>query len=153
MKKIEITAFDIAQRFVGMKELPGEKDNPFVMAFLTLDQSWPSHDETPWCSGFANFVAWLLRLPRSKDLRARSWLLVGQSVRIEDAQVGFDVVVLRRGEAGDAGPDVIDAPGHVGFYAGQDDMHVLVLGGNQGNSVNVARFHHSKVLGVRRLLS
>ena len=66
--------FDIAERFSGMKELagPGE-DNPMILAFLKLDADWPEHDEVPWCSGFANFAAWIARAARSKSLRARSW--------------------------------------------------------------------------------
>lgn len=148
---IKITAFSLAQRFVGVRELPGEKDNPFIMSMLTLDQGWPGHDEVAWCSGFANWVAWVLRLPRSKSLSARSWLGVGQSVALRDAEAGFDVVVLKRGGGEQPGPEVLAAPGHVGFYAGVSGSSVLILGGNQGNAVSVAPFPQDLVLGVRRL--
>ena len=148
----QVTAYDIASRFIGLKEVPGDKDNPGILHMLKLDNDWPDHDEVPWCSGFANYCAWLLRLPRSKDLRARSWLNVGQMIPIDDAIVGYDVVILKRGGGNQPGPDVIDAQGHVGFFAGLEGDQVAVLGGNQGDQVSVARFPLSRVLGVRRLL-
>ena len=69
---MNITAFELAQRFVGVKEIPGSESNPMVLSMLRLDQAWPEGDEVPWCSAFVNYIAWLLRLPRSKALNARS---------------------------------------------------------------------------------
>jgi hypothetical protein len=86
-----------------------------------------------------NYVAWLLRLPRSKGLRARSWLAVGEPIALEEAESGYDVVVLKRGAGEQPGPEVMDAPGHVGFFAGVEGQDVLLLGGNPGDSVTVDR--------------
>ena len=151
---IAVTCYALAQRFIGIKELPGDKDHPFIMHLLTLDQAWPSHDEVPWCSAFAQYPPWLLRLPRSKDLRARSWLHVGRVVSLAEATVGFDVVIFNRGgnpaavfEPDNPGPQ----PGHVGFYAGRDGDQIAVLGGNQGNAVSVRTYKVADLLGVRRL--
>lgn len=152
MKKLEVSAYDIAQRFIGVREVPGQKDNAQVLAMLKLDGDWPEHDEVPWCSAFANYVAWLLRLPRSKSLAARSWLAVGTPIRLKDAEPGFDIVVLRRGGGDQPGPEVLNAPGHVGWFAGLDGPSVLLLGGNQGDSVSVQPFAAARVLGVRRLI-
>jgi uncharacterized protein (TIGR02594 family) len=146
---MNVTAYDLAERFVGMSEVPGSQSNPAILAMLKLDQNWPTDDETPWCSAFTNWIAWLLRLPRSKSLRARSWLGVGQPIPLANARPAFDVVILNRG--GPQDPDVIDAPGHVGFFAGLDASRVYLLGGNQADRVSVAAFHVSSVLGVRRL--
>ncbi len=41
--------------------------------------------------------------------------------------------------------------GHVGFYAGHDQSKVWLLGGNQGDAVNVRDFPRKRILGVRRL--
>ncbi|OIQ52145.1 hypothetical protein BerOc1_00618 [Pseudodesulfovibrio hydrargyri] len=150
MRAIQMTAFDMAQRFVGVREVPGSQSNPAVLAMLKLDDDWPEGDDVPWCSAFANYVAWLLRLPRSKSLMARSWLKVGRAVGGE-AEPGFDVVVLKRGTGKQPGPEVLDAPGHVGFYAGEENGRVLVLGGNQKDEVNIAAYPKSRVLGIRRL--
>lgn len=143
-------AFDIAQRFSGIKEVDGPTSNPQIMAMLNLDMQWPDDDEVPWCSAFMNYVCWLCRLPRSKSLRARSWLEVGIAVQLKDAVPG-DVIVLNRSN-GPQDPTVIEAPGHVGFYAGyDDDQWIEVLGGNQSNTVKVSKYPLPRLLGVRRL--
>lgn len=144
--------FHIAERFIGIQEVGGQVDNPMILGMLKLDQDWPDHDEVPWCSAFVNYVCWLLRLPRSKDLRARSWLNVGYNVFLDDAQLG-DIVVLQRGAGEQPGPEVIDAPGHVGFYAGRMAEYVEVLGGNQNDTVKVSRYPKSRLLSIRRIVS
>lgn len=143
-------AFDLAQRFTGIEEFGGNVDNPQIMAMLRLDAKWPSNDEVPWCSGFANYICYLCRLPRSKDLRARSWLRVGKGITLDQAEHG-DIVVIKRGKGEQPGPEVYDAPGHVGFYAGRFDGLIEILGGNQSDTVKISRYPASRLLGVRRL--
>lgn len=139
-----MTAYDLAMRFVGTKEVSGAISNPLILAMLKLDNDWPEDDSTtPWCAAFTSFVCWLLRLPRSKSLAAKSWLGVGRPVSLTEAHVGFDVVILNRSDSPTAG--------HVGFYAGQDKDRVYVLGGNQGDAVSVAMFHVERIAGIRRL--
>lgn len=149
--KIQTTAYDTARRFLGLSEVPGSVHNPLILAMLQLDQQWPSGDEVPWCSAFVNFVAHVLGLSRSKDLRARSWLAVGRPVELLEARPENDVVVLQRGAGRQPGPQTLNAPGHVGFFANRDGGFVSVLGGNQSDGVSIARFPVEKVLGVRRL--
>ena len=151
MRKIEITAFELAERFIGSKEIAGTASNPLILAMLQLDQSWPQKDEVPWCSAFINFVCWLLRLPRSKNLWARSWLTLGKIIPLEEAEAGFDIAILKRTMGVQPGPEVINAPGHVGFFAGKEEGVILLLGGNQDDSVNVRRFMRKDLLGIRRI--
>lgn len=146
-----LTAFDIAMRFVGVKEISGLSAQPMIAAMLSLDSQIGTSDEIPWCSAYVNFVAWILRLPRSKSLAARSWLQVGTPIELAEARPGFDVVILKRGAGPQPGPDVIQAPGHVGWFAGYDGVTLTLLGGNQSNSVSLARFPATDVLGVRRI--
>lgn len=148
---MDVDLYFIAERYIGTEEIVGNLDNPLVMAMLKLDAKWPKNDETPWCSAAMNWWAWHLRLPRSKSLRARSWLRVGRSVPLDQAKVGYDVVILKRGKGKQPGPNVIDAPGHVGLFAGLEGNKVMILGGNQGNQVNVSGYTATRVLGVRRL--
>jgi uncharacterized protein (TIGR02594 family) len=162
---IETSAYELASRFSGLAEVPGNDANPQILAMLKLDDSWPQDDEVPWCSAFVNYIAWLLRLPRSKSLRARSWLSVGTAVPFQYASVGGDIIVLKRGGEKQPGPEVIDAPGHVGFFGGWDTDEVIgggvvppkhikrawVLAGNQGNRVSLSLFDEYRILGVRRL--
>lgn len=148
-----LTPFALAQRMVGeIQERPGTAAHPFIQWCLELVVSTPDpDDEIAWCAAFVNRICWLLRLPRSKSARARASLAVGAAIPLAAAQVGYDVVVLQRGTGPQPGPDVLDAPGHVGFFAGRDGNAVLVLGGNQANGVTIARFPAASVLGVRRL--
>jgi uncharacterized protein (TIGR02594 family) len=154
---MNVTAFDIAQRFTGVRELPGQLRNPQIMAMLQLDSKWPEDDSVPWCSAFVNYIAWILRLPRSKNLAARSWLSVGMPILGKDCKVGYDVVILKR-RPDDPGPANVSSAGHVGFYGAfdlypptQPGAHIYVLGGNQGDSVSIAPFDVDLILGIRRL--
>jgi len=139
---------DVARRFLGTREVQGHLANARVLAMLQLCDAGVSDDVTPWCSAFVNYVAWLLGLPRSGSLAARSWLRVGVEIPIAEARPGFDVVVLNRG--GPTNP-ALSGPGHVGFFVSLDEHEVTLLGGNQGDAVSVGRFARVNVLGVRRL--
>lgn len=143
---IETSCYQLAQRFVGLAEVPGGVANPAVLAMLRLDGADVQDDETSWCSAFANYITWLLRLPRSKSLAARSWLSVGVPMDIGDAKAENDVVIFWRGQA-------TGWQGHVGFFAGFNKAtgQVLVLGGNQGDHVTVAPMPVDRLLGIRRL--
>jgi uncharacterized protein (TIGR02594 family) len=152
---LSITPFQLAERFVGIREIPGSKYNPEILSMLRLDADWPEDDSVPWCSGFVNYIMWILRLPRSKSLRARSWLNIGRPVTLTEAQVGFDIVILSRGSLPQQGPENTTAPGHVGFYAGNqnrlDGDVVYLLGGNQNDEVNLRSYSYKRVLGIRRV--
>lgn len=144
-------AFRVARQYLGTSELSGHFHNPLILSMLQLDTKWPQEDEVPWCSAFVNWVAFQLNLPRSKSLAARSWLKIGTELTLEEAEEG-DVVVLSRGSAPQPGPEVLDAPGHVGFFAGYlPGSHVLLLGGNQSNQVSIAQYPINRVLSVKRL--
>ena len=87
--RMGITLYEFAQRFVGLREVPGSKDNPAILAALQLSADWPKHDEVPWCAGAMNALAWMLRLPYSRSLMARSWLKVGRRIDLVDAAAGL----------------------------------------------------------------
>lgn len=162
-----VTAYSLAQRYIGIRELSGHLSHPLISWWLSLcSQGDTPSDEIPWCSAFVNGIAWELRLPRSKSALARSWLSVGTPIPLESARPSFDIVILSRGTPA-PGPEVLSAPGHVGLFAGvepllplpshpaifnaPDNRRVLLLGGNQSDSVSVAPFPVSRILGVRRL--
>lgn len=135
----------------GTKEVAGARDNPLILAMLRTDVAWPENDEVPWCAAAMNFTCKLWNLPRTKTLRARDWLKIGEPIRLSEAEPGFDVVVFSRGIGQQPGPEVLDAQGHVGFYAGVEGTNVLALGGNQGDSISIEPYPLSRLLGVRRL--
>lgn len=148
---VQLTAFSLAERFLGTEEVEGAISNPQITAMLRLDNRWPTGDDVPWCSAFVNYVAWLLRLPRSKSLAARSWLAVGETIEPMNAKVGFDVVVIKRGAGPQPGPEVLKAQGHVGFFAGLQGQTIMILGGNQTDMVSIQPFNIDRLLGIRRL--
>lgn len=146
-----MTLYQLAQRLVGeVREVRGPQADPFILWCHASCGVVTTEDEVPWCSSFLNRLAWLLRLPRSKSARARSWLTVGTPVAWSAVAVG-DVVVLNRGGSPD--PTVISSPGHVTLYAGPATRatHFCGLGGNQRDGVTIAEFPVADVLGVRRL--
>jgi uncharacterized protein (TIGR02594 family) len=148
-----VTLYDLAQRFIGeVVERPGDVHHPFILWCHESVAGGFRTDEIPWCSSFLNRLAWLLRLPRSKSAAARSWLTVGEAVQLNQARPG-DVVILKRGQAPQPGPEVLDAPGHVCLYAGRSQAAGTFqgLGGNQADGVTVAAFKTADVLGVRRI--
>lgn len=149
-----MTPHRLAARYLGLAEIPGSIHHPLIQWWL-LKAGLPlgSSDETPWCASFVHAMCWELAVENlpAFPARARRWLTVGNVVEMRDARPGWDVVVLKRGGANEPGPQIIDAPGHVGFYLVHDSTTVTVLGGNQGDRVSVAKFPLSQVLGVRRL--
>lgn len=148
---ISTSAYLVAKTYLGTEEVEGQDNNAAIVAMLREVAPWASGDEIAWCSAFVHHVARLLGLPRSKSLRARSWLAIGKPVQLSDALAEEDVVVLKRGRGHQPGPETIDASGHVGFFAGHTPGEVHVLGGNQSDSVTLQRFPAEDVLGVRRL--
>lgn len=141
-----MTPFDLAQRYAGIGELAGALQHPLIQWWHSLcGLGYDQPDETPWCSSFVNGICWELRLPRSKSPAARSWLTVGTAIDLMAARPGHDIVVLKRGSN--------PAAGHVGFYAGLNNVArtVELLAGNQGNRVSIAPFPIDHILSVRRL--
>jgi uncharacterized protein (TIGR02594 family) len=136
---------DVAGRWLGVHELPGGQHHPLVqLAHMECGLGPDQPDETAWCSSFANLIARICGVQRSKSAMARSWLKVGEAIDIADARPGHDVAVFWRGRP--------DAPtGHIGFYLSHDDTHVLVRGGNQGDAVSDVRYPRARLLGTRRL--
>lgn len=143
----------MARRFIGLRELGAKgQDHPFIQwGFSLCGYGYNTPDETPWCSALLHGICWPLGLVCSGSASARSWLRVGREVEREDATIGHDVVVLKRGAGYQPGPEILAAPGHVGFFAGWEGDGVLILGGNQSNSVSIARFSADRILGIRRL--
>ncbi|MDX2215634.1 MAG: TIGR02594 family protein [Oculatellaceae cyanobacterium bins.114] len=123
----------------GVKEFPGDRDNPRIVEYLkstTLDQGLASEDETAWCSAFVNWCMEQANRQGTNSAWARSWLNWGKSLR--DPKLGC-IAVFSRGEQS----------GHVGFYIAQTPTHIRVLGGNQGDAVNITEIEKTRLLGYR----
>ena len=126
-----------ARNDIGLREIPGAPTAPRIQRWLVDLRAWWRDDETPWC-GVA-VAAWMrsasVALPRFW-MRARAWADWGQP--LDRPAHGCVVVFARQGG------------GHVGLVVGEDAAgNLLVLGGNQGNAVNVRAFPRARVLAYR----
>ncbi len=153
---LSITAYSLAERYLGIREFAGGLDHPLIQWWLSLcGFGLHSHDEVPWCGAYVFGAAvWPLRLQAPTfPARARYWLTVGQKVEPGEALVGFDLVILARGGGDQPDASVLDAPGHVGWFAGYSAIGPKVLGGNQADHVSILNFPADRVLGIRRLVA
>ena len=138
------TLLDIALREYGIEEIVGGEHNPIILQYFhESGHEWVHDDETAWCSAFMNAMAFRARLEHTGKLNARSWLDVGEEI---ESPMPGDVVILWRGS-----PD--SWKGHVGIYINhdEDERHINILGGNQGNKVCIAGYDKGRLLGYRRL--
>lgn len=145
-----------ALRDYGTLETPGAPDNPRIIKwadevglacggkYAGWAADWYNDDSIPWC-GLAVAV-WAVRsaggrkerLPMHNYLSALAWTAWGTPTKKEDAMLGDVLVFVRKGG------------GHVGIYTGEDAIHYHVLGGNQGDEVNIRRFEKARLYAVRR---
>jgi uncharacterized protein (TIGR02594 family) len=126
-----------ARKHLGLREIPGAPTAPTIAKWLQSLGAWWRDDETPWC-GVAT-AAWMQAAgvaPPKAWYRAKAWLDWGTP--LARPAVGCIVVFERQGG------------GHVGIVTGYDQRgRLMVLGGNQGNAVNVAPFDLDRVAGYR----
>ena len=128
----------------GVTETTGPEATPAIKAFFAqVGRPDVVSDEVPWCAAFVNACLdragiSLNAVPKGERLLARSCLKIG--VEIKEPQVGC-IAVFKRG----ADPHA----GHVGFVTGWTATHILLLGGNQANAVNVRAYPRSDLLGLR----
>ena len=138
-------AYKIAQGFVGTKEIKGAEHNPIIVGFAkSIGHGWVQDDETPWCAAFVGAVLRTAGFKSTRSLAARSYEKWGVGVTIDKAQRG-DVVVLSRGNPS-------SGKGHVGFLSHFDDTMdcVFLLGGNQGDQVQVSKYDAGRIVAIRR---
>ena len=123
-----------ARRYVGMAEIPGKQHNPTIQNWLRTLKAWWSDDETPWCGTFVAYCCRVAGRAVPKDwFRALAWADAGE--RLTAPAYGCIAVFNRAGG------------GHVGFVVGRDrDGNLMILGGNQGNKVSIARFAKDRVV-------
>ena len=140
-----VMPIDVARQEMsrGVAEIPGPQSNPRIVLYHSTTKGGAASDETPWCSSFVNFCVEQAGLQGTDDKAALSWHEQhwGQDVTAEPAE--GDIVVFRR-----TGPT--SSGGHVGFFIGQDQASIQVLGGNQDNRINIKPFPKDGMSGETR---
>jgi len=131
--------YNRALGYVGTKETPGSASNPVIVDFWKLAKlAGIKDDSTPWCAGFVNAMLERSLIRGTRSAAARSFEHWGTG--LHEPALGCIVVLSRPPSSWQ---------GHVGFYAGETETQVRILGGNQGDSVSFALFNKSRVLGYR----
>lgn len=127
----------------GLTEVAGQGSNPEILAMAAaVGAAYPS-DDVSWCGLACAYWATRAGLPRPDGfLAARSWLNWGSPI-YEGLERPGDVCILWRDQPG-------SWKGHVGLFVRRTGNLVYLLGGNQGNTVEIAAFKAERVLGIRR---
>jgi len=126
-----------ARKHIGLQEIKGGKHATEIVQFWKdIKRGGIKDDETPWCAAYVGAMLERVGIRSSRFESAKSYLQWG--VQLAEPVVGCVVVFTRQGG------------GHVGFCVGQDKVgNLLILGGNQGDAVNVKAFPRSRVTGYR----
>ncbi len=134
--------YEVAEGLVGVKEVRGKKHEPKIQAMFKAAIGSVMSDETPWCAAFVNYCLETAGIKGTGKLNARSFVKYGAKA-LGTYHKG-DIVVFWRGSKD-------SWKGHVGFYAGEDEKNIIVLGGNQSNQVCFKKYPKSRLLAVRRV--
>lgn len=137
MSNNEMTWISEARRYIGLKEIHGVQNNPQILAWWkAIKRGGIQDDETPWCAAFVGGCLEAAGIKSTRFERARSYENWG--VKLNKPIAGCVVVFQREGG------------GHVGFVVGRDKAdNLLVLGGNQGDAVNIKAFSRARVVAYR----
>lgn len=126
-----------ARKNIGTREIKGQVHEPKILAWWkVIRRGGIKDDETPWCAAFVGGMLEAVGIISSRFEAAKSYMSWG--VPLQEPAIGCIVVLGREGG------------GHVAFCAGQDNWgNLLLLGGNQGDAVNISAFARGRVLGYR----
>ncbi|WP_439542651.1 TIGR02594 family protein [Hyphomicrobium sp.] len=128
-----------AWREFGQAERAGRAENARIVAmFRDAGNASIVRDEVAWCAAFCGACLERAGIRSTRSLMARSYLAWGEA--IAEPRMGA-VAVFSRGND----PSL----GHVGFWLGESDGSIVLLGGNQVNAVSVVRYPKSRLLGLR----
>lgn len=124
---------------LGLKEAPGSRNNPELVADIRTVAKDYQDDATPWCAGWVSFcLSKAGEKPSSRPLWALSYADTAHEpiVRLPGPAVGAIAVKSRNGG------------GHVTFVAGRTRSGALACcGGNQNDQVSVAPYNPEVFLG------
>lgn len=130
-----------ARSLIGVREVPGAGNSATIMGWAkrlgakVLGITYAA-DSVPWCGLFAAHVmdhAGIASPPIA--VRASEWGKWGR--KLLAPRPGCILTFTRAGG------------GHVGFYVGEDDTHLHVLGGNQGDAVSITRIARNRLSEMR----
>lgn len=131
---------------VGVRRTNKAPGNPRIIEYWKLfKMSGIKNERTPWCSGFVGAALESSGIStaspastykmRTKD-SSKYWLVWHGGCKLAQPAYGCIAVMERQGG------------GHVGFVVGRtEDGDLILLGGNQGSAVSIAKFPRDKFIG------
>ncbi len=128
-----------ARRELGVKEVKGEKHCPRILQYHAATRLKAQADEIPWCSAFLCWVFEGEGIRSTRSAAAKSWATWGRETYPEPGCV----VVFDKSDPDAAGT------GHCALLVGIEGSDLWVLGGNQANSVTIARRPSSRAVAYR----
>ena len=116
----------------------GRGENPRILEYLAtctdLEEGEAERDSTPWCSAFVNWCLGQAGIEGTDSGWARSWAEWGAPV--DPPRLGALAVWAR----GRTSPEAPVVTGHVSFVVEDLGDSLLVLGGNQDDSVSLKAY-------------
>ena len=136
ISKLAKVAFSV----FGVKETGG---NNIILDFYKKAGFNNIHtDKVAWCMAYFNWCLYKVGMEGSGTLVAKDGLKLGTEV---SKPKFLDAVILDSSL-----PNAEPWQGHIGWFIRSERNTVWVLGGNQGDEVNISPFPKSKVVGYRR---
>jgi uncharacterized protein (TIGR02594 family) len=134
---------EIAKYFNGLKSDPaydtsGKKKSYDISPTMAGSEYYAG--VTPWCAAFVNWCLKQANAPFLNYATAKSWLGFGTPVT---SPVYGCITVIKPGRSTGS------TTGHVAFYLGDKGSKVVLLGGNQSDSISVQDYPAKNVLGHR----
>jgi uncharacterized protein (TIGR02594 family) len=130
--------YKLATQEVGTRE-ENNNSGAAIARYRKLAQCGQDHD--PWCAIFANAMFALCSppLPGTRSPSSQSFRDNSNFVKLTGPALGAVVVFWRKS------PN--SGLGHVGFYYGESSESIYVLGGNEGDMVQIEPMSKNQLIG------
>ena len=129
----------VAWAEVGVRSLPAGDSHPRITEYHAGTNIAGYDDKVSWCSSFVNWTLAQAGIAGTGSALARSWLAWGEP--LAEPRPGCVAVLWR--------DDPRSWKGHVGFFLRADGDEIVLLGGNQLESVREHRYPRAQVLAYR----
>lgn len=126
-----------ARKHIGLREIPGVTHSQVILNWWKqIKRGGIKADEIPWCAAFVGAMLESAGIVSSRFESAKSYLNWGRG--LSEPVYGCVAVFAR------------DGGGHVGFVVGSTASgDLVILGGNQGDEVNIRTFSRKRAAGYR----
>ncbi len=125
---------DIAKKEVGQHEVAGKSANPRILEYHAATDLKAKSDEVAWCSSFVNWCMTKAGIKGTRSAAAASWTGWGVA---SQGKPGSVTVIYNPGSANSS---LSRSGNHVAFLLEETSTHLVLLGGNQSDSVKVSNF-------------